>query len=249
MNRIRLALVALLVTAPLPALAAENFLDRARDAVREAGRKIDDAAKDAGRSVRDFLTDNPDLNRDIVEFGAQVGVPGFDGARPSSGPSVALSVPEAVAGTELTVTVAGLPGETAVTVAAGPSPAEARRLAETKTDARGTAIATVAVPEAPADSDTLVFIAETADGRIRVVSAPFRVAPPADAVTVTGTLSKEGVECPALRGDDGTLYTLSPRDIGAFGPGDRVTVAGTIAEMSTCMQGTTIIVGSIAAAK
>ena len=139
MNRIRLALVALLVTAPLPALAAENFLDRARDAVREAGRKIDDAAKDAGRSVRDFLTDNPDLNRDIVEFGAQVGVPGFDGARPSSGPSVALSVPEAVAGTELTVTVAGLPGETAVTVAAGPSPAEARRLAETKTDARGTA--------------------------------------------------------------------------------------------------------------
>ena len=75
------------------------------------------------------------------------------------------------------------------------------------------------------------------------------MAPPADAVTVTGTLSKEGVECPALRGDDGTLYTLSPRDIGAFGPGDRVTVAGTIAEMSTCMQGTTIIVGSIAAAK
>jgi hypothetical protein len=199
--------------------------------------------------VRDFLTDNPDLNRDIVEFGEQVGVPGFEGARPAAGPAIVFSTPEAVAGAELTITATGLPGETAVTVAAGPSPADARRLAEAKTDRRGTVIATVAVPEAPADGADLVFIVETADGRARIVSAPFRVAPPEAAVTVTGTLSKEGVECPALRGDDGKLYTLSPPDSGAFGPGDRVTVAGTVAEMSTCMQGTTLIVTSIAAAK
>lgn len=58
-------------------------------------------------------------------------------------------------------------------------------------------------------------------------------------VTVTGTLTDEGVECPAMDGDDGALYTLAG-DLGPFGPGDRVRVTGEIAEMSFCMQGTTI---------
>ena len=58
-------------------------------------------------------------------------------------------------------------------------------------------------------------------------------------VTVTGTLTGDGVECPAMEGDDGALYTLAG-DIGSFGPGDRVRVTGEIAEMSFCMQGTTI---------
>jgi len=242
-------LLAAVVAAAPAADAADSFLDRAREAVRDAGRKIEDAAKDAGRSVRDFLTENPDLNRDIVDFGEQVGIPGFEGARPAAGPSLTLSAPEALAGAALTVTAAGLPGDTAVTVAAGPAPDEARRLAEVKTDPRGTAIATVTVPEAPPDGGKLVFVVETADHRLRLVSAPFRVAPPAAAITVTGTLSNEGVECPALRGDDGKLYTLSSRIIDGFGPGDRVTVAGTVAEVSTCMQGTTIVVDTITAAK
>jgi hypothetical protein len=63
-------------------------------------------------------------------------------------------------------------------------------------------------------------------------------------VRVTGRLTDEGVECPALRGDDGKLYTLAG-DTGGFEPGDRVTVVGTVAEMSTCMQGTTIGVRTI----
>ena len=68
-------------------------------------------------------------------------------------------------------------------------------------------------------------------------------------VAVTGTLSKEGVECPALRGDDGKLYSLTPASLASFGPGDRVHVEGTVAEISTCMQGTTIAVTAISAAK
>ena len=63
-------------------------------------------------------------------------------------------------------------------------------------------------------------------------------------VTVTGTLTGDGVECPAMEGDDGALYTLAG-DIGSFGPGDRVRVTGEIAEMSFCMQGTTIQVQAI----
>ncbi len=90
---------------------------------------------------------------------------------------------------------------------------------------------------------------ETADQRMRLVSEPIAVVEAADIVTVTGTLSNEGVECPALRGDDGVLYTLTPADLGTFGPGDRVTVKGTVAEMSICNQGTTLSVISLTAAQ
>ncbi len=64
-------------------------------------------------------------------------------------------------------------------------------------------------------------------------------------VAVTGMLTDEGVECPALRSDDGRLYTLSSRDIGSFHSGDRVRVEGTVAAVSVCMQGTTIAVATI----
>lgn len=64
-------------------------------------------------------------------------------------------------------------------------------------------------------------------------------------VRVRGVLTAEGAECPALRGLDGKLYTLTPRDLGAHRQGDTVTVTGTAAEISTCMQGTTIAVTRI----
>jgi hypothetical protein len=68
----------------------------------------------------------------------------------------------------------------------------------------------------------------------------------AETVTVTGTLTGEGVECPTMQGDDGTLYSLTPRDaVGLVGAGMRVRVEGTVAEMSFCQQGTTIEVTSI----
>ena len=69
------------------------------------------------------------------------------------------------------------------------------------------------------------------------------------AVRVTGVLTDEGVECPALRGDDGQLYTLTPRDLQGFQVGDRVTVVGKAAEISFCQQGTTLEVKNIKAAK
>lgn len=65
-----------------------------------------------------------------------------------------------------------------------------------------------------------------------------------EAVTVTGLLTDEGVECPALRGEDGALYTLVDKPE-AYKPGDRVTVTGLPVEISTCMQGSTLQVKSI----
>lgn len=58
-------------------------------------------------------------------------------------------------------------------------------------------------------------------------------------IVVTGRITGEGVECLALRGDDGTLYTIG-RPANPPAEGQRVRVTGTIAQASICMQGTTI---------
>ncbi len=63
-------------------------------------------------------------------------------------------------------------------------------------------------------------------------------------VVVTGKITDEGVEYLAMRGDDGTLYTLG-RPENPPRPGQRVRVTGTIAQASICMQGTTISVEKI----
>jgi hypothetical protein len=63
-------------------------------------------------------------------------------------------------------------------------------------------------------------------------------------ICVKGTLTDEGVECQALRSTDGELYTLVG-NVGDFTNGDEVVVCGTIAEISFCMQGTTINVSWI----
>lgn len=66
-------------------------------------------------------------------------------------------------------------------------------------------------------------------------------------ISVAGIITGEGVECPTMRGPDGRLYTLAG-DVGDFEPGDRVRVQGQRAEVSTCMQGTTIDVRRIRSA-
>ncbi|MCH7777983.1 MAG: hypothetical protein IH878_15835, partial [Gemmatimonadetes bacterium] len=55
-------------------------------------------------------------------------------------------------------------------------------------------------------------------------------------------------ECPALRGDDGVLYTLIG-DIAEFEAGDEVTIEGTLPDAAICMQGTTIQVARIRAGR
>src|SRR5580765_1992515 len=175
MNRATLILAALIAATPATASAADSFLDRARETVQQAGKDVQAAAKKAGRSVRDYLTDHPELNRDIVDFGEEVGIPGFADAKPASGPVVALSVPQGRTGDSLTVIANGLPGDTAVSVGAGPSPGEARHLADARTSKRGDLSLTLNVPPQPANGDKLVFVVETADGRLRIASEAFRV--------------------------------------------------------------------------
>jgi hypothetical protein len=65
-----------------------------------------------------------------------------------------------------------------------------------------------------------------------------------DMITLVGVLTDEGVECQALRARGNQLFTLTG-DLGGFQVGDRVRVVGSVAEVSTCQQGTTVVVRSI----
>jgi hypothetical protein len=97
----------------------------------------------------------------------------------------------------------------------------------------------------------LLAFAFALGGAVTPPSAAFEhqtTAQQSQSVTVTGKLTNEGVECKAMRGDDGKLYTLTG-DLKGFRTGDRVKVTGRIAEMSTCMQGTTLGVEKIERAK
>ena len=67
-------------------------------------------------------------------------------------------------------------------------------------------------------------------------------------VTVVGRLTSEGVECQALRGDDGQLYTLLGGELGDLPVDARVRVTGDRLDFSSCQQGITIRVRSIAPA-
>jgi hypothetical protein len=64
-------------------------------------------------------------------------------------------------------------------------------------------------------------------------------------VTVVGRLTDEGVECQALRGDDGQLYTLLGGELSGLPVETRVRVIGERLEFSSCQQGITIRVRSI----
>ncbi len=58
---------------------------------------------------------------------------------------------------------------------------------------------------------------------------------------IRGIVTNEGVECPAIRGDDGKLYTLTGFSEQLY-VGDVIEVVGRPVEVSICMQGTTLSV-------
>lgn len=72
-------------------------------------------------------------------------------------------------------------------------------------------------------------------GEARVQDAGVR----GNLLIIEGILTSEGMECQALRSDNGKLYTLNGH-LKEFKVGDRVQVTGEVADLSTCQQGITI---------
>lgn len=182
---------------------------------------------------------------DVVRLPASAAPP----APPPASAAVTVSPASGAPGTLVEIAASGFAPSTPLRLMAGLTAANLRELGRVTTSNRGRATLTVRIPDWAASAGSIVFAYETTNGRLRSLSEPFRIvqpAPPprANRITVIGTLTREGVECQAMRGDDGQLYTLAGAFEG-FQPGDRVRVEGRVADVSTCMQGTTINVSRI----
>jgi hypothetical protein len=119
-----------------------------------------------------------------------------------------------------------------------------RPLGTYTTDAQGTLNASVRVPDWAQTGRVYSFFVGVPGQEPRLIRDGFHIASADGTVRLEGTLTDEGVECPAMRSADGRLYTLSG-DVREFGRGHRVIVEGTLPDVSVCMQGTTVEVRSI----
>lgn len=98
-----------------------------------------------------------------------------------------------------------------------------------------------------------LFVVTTPDHDDEAISGRFTVSGTRDEgdrsdegqiMMLRGRLTSEGVECQAMRTEDGTLYTLAG-DTESFQDGDRVAVKARQVGMSVCTQGTTVEVVDI----
>ena len=69
--------------------------------------------------------------------------------------------------------------------------------------------------------------------------------PVAPTLIVNGSVTNTGAECPAVRGEDGKTYTIATPAPMALRDGVHVRAIGSQAQVSTCMQGTTVRTTSI----
>jgi hypothetical protein len=156
-------------------------------------------------------------------------------------PVVSVSPSRAEAGVAVTFVASGFPPDSEVTISAGAAASQQTVLAQARTDNEGRIESSVMLPADAADE--VVIVVSSADDRVRAISGIVTVAReerPSGPITITGRVTDEGVECIAVRGDDGRLYTLAGGDRDRLRTGARVRITGTVAEMSFCMQGTTI---------
>lgn len=158
--------------------------------------------------------------------------------------AVTLGAATAAPGSTIAVRAQGFTPDSPVEIGIGRPHSEYSVIAEARTDAAGRLDVNVHVPGWTTRGEPYVMVVTEPDHDPREGSEPFVVGEPGDRIRVHGELTGEGVECPALRGPFGTLYTLAGPGL-EHGPGTEVMVEGTIAGMSVCMQGTTIDVESI----
>jgi hypothetical protein len=176
---------------------------------------------------------------------------GNDNVQPEPGQRTLAVTPESgPPGMEVHLVGSGYAPNSTVQIGVGPVQSEYSIVDQTQTDAQGQLHLTATVPTWTPGNQRIVFVATTEDASWKVISNEFDVTgAPSNGntdgvVTVTGTLTTEGIECQAMRGEDGKIYTLLG-DLVGFSAGTRVRITGTPAEISFCMQGTTINVSSI----
>lgn len=167
---------------------------------------------------------------------------GVPGGQP---PTVAVDAQQVAPGQSVAITASGFPPNTEVVIGSGPPQSEYDVITRARTDSAGAMATTVRVPGHTGEGGRVVFVVATDDARIKAISNEIPMIESSgenktEPVTVTGTVTGEGVECPAIRGDDGQLYTVLGKGREKLREGLRVRVTGSVAQISFCMQGTTI---------
>jgi hypothetical protein len=165
-------------------------------------------------------------------------------AQPPAAIQVMVPISTVAPGEPIPVQATGFPGSTTVQIGFGQPRSDYSVVTEAQTDAQGRLDTTIDVPGWSMRGHPYVVVVTESEQAPTAVSEPFVVGRPGDPVRSPGTLTDEGVECPAMRGPEGTLYTLAVTDL-EWGPGTEVMVEGTIAELAICMQGTTLEVTRI----
>ncbi len=231
------------------------------------GDTLSSVARAFGVSVQALLAANPGLSERDLQVGRELVFGGAGGAQPPRPPRpgpeqrrVQVSVDDraAVPGGTVAFQVTGLrPGERIV-VATNPGQGLAGTDRGVRAGNRGIATAELELPGSARPGQRWSY--EVLDERMRpLASGAYRIGeargrpgnpgrPGGELVRVIGVLSNEGATCPTLRGEDGRLYSVDGGLQGYRG-GDRVEIIGEIAEMSVCMQGTTISPASIRPAR
>lgn len=142
-------------------------------------------------------------------------------------------------GTEVTVFTENLPLQAKVHLGVGATRTGFEALHEAEQGMWGEVSGTITIPEsAPWDRAVLLVAFDAIFAPIGL-SQPFHVTRPDGVLQRTGTMTDEGVECPAFRDADGYLYTLIG-DVGDLAAGDSTVVQGRFVEASVCQQGTTL---------
>ncbi|QLF71533.1 hypothetical protein FE840_017830 (plasmid) [Peteryoungia desertarenae] len=144
-----------------------DWLDRARQSVVEAGERIGDGATAAGRSASDYLRDQPDLNEDIVRFGEQLGLPGFE---TGSARGAQLDV-RGEEGSRLTVQARGLPGDQEVRLG-WLDESVFKPVDVLRTSRSGEINSSLEWPEGLPAGEAVTFVLQTEDGRLRLAADP-----------------------------------------------------------------------------
>ncbi len=142
-------------------------------------------------------------------------------------------------GTVVTIRSTNMPAITPVRIGVGALRFGFEEVGQVMTSDRGALSTTVEVPEWAQRDLIHRFIVFDFYFNPIALSDIFHVTDADGMVQRPGQLTDEGVECPALRGDDGVLYTLTG-SLAEFKAGDEVIIEGTLPEASICMQGTTI---------
>jgi hypothetical protein len=150
-------------------------------------------------------------------------------------------------GTEVAVTVAGLPPMIAIELGFG-NLQQHQILERTSSDGEGMVAVKVRIPEFSEVNQTHFFFVAFGDSQPRGVSDAFHVTAADGTAIVRGEITDEGQSCTALRNAMDDVYTLVG-DTSAFKPGTRVAVRGTIVDGAPCGdQGITIGIKEIRAA-